>query len=127
MRPYTPISDNGMLGKVRYNVTNFVGPTFDVGLESPRLRLPGCLPLLSRTASLPTNSPPMLERWPHTTQFQLIIKRYDGGAVSQYLHKLKIGSPVQFKHISFNIKRQVGELFVGSEIPQQGTKNALLV
>merc|ERR1719231_1376789 len=38
-------------------------------------------------------------------KFQLIVKRYDGGAMSQYLHKLPIGSPVQMKHIKFNIKR----------------------
>jgi len=53
VRPYTPISDNSMLGK-----------------------------------------------------FELLIKRYDGGAASQYLHSLPIGSPVEFKHIKFNIKAQ---------------------
>ena len=53
VRPYTPISDNSMLG-----------------------------------------------------QFELVVKRYDGGAVSQYLHALDVGASVEFKHIKFNIKAQ---------------------
>ena len=51
IRPYTPISDNGMLGK-----------------------------------------------------FELIVKRYDGGAVSTFLHEAALGAQVEFKHIKFNIK-----------------------
>ena len=39
-------------------------------------------------------------------QFEILVKRYDGGAVSQYLHALPVGSPVEFKHIPFNIKAQ---------------------
>lgn len=46
VRPYTPMSDNAMLGK-----------------------------------------------------FELLVKRYDGGAVSQYLHGLTVGEMVEFKHI----------------------------
>ena len=53
VRPYTPISDNSMLGK-----------------------------------------------------FELLVKRYDSGAASQWLHALPIGSNVAFKHIKFNIKAQ---------------------
>ena len=41
-----------------------------------------------------------------TGSFRLIVKRYEGGAVSQYLHALDVGAEVQFKHIGFNIKRQ---------------------
>ena len=41
-----------------------------------------------------------------TGSFQLLVKRYDGGAVSQYLYNLDVGAEVSFKHISFNIKRQ---------------------
>ena len=38
-------------------------------------------------------------------QFELLVKRYDGGAVSQYLHSLEPGNAsVQFKHIKFNVK-----------------------
>ena len=38
--------------------------------------------------------------------FQLLVKRYPNGAVSQYLHALPVGTPVEFKHIPFNIKAQ---------------------
>lgn len=65
VRPYTPMSDNSMLGK-----------------------------------------------------FELLVKRYEGGAVSQYLHGLSVGAPVEFKHIKFNIKKQY---------PFEGTKTISLV
>ena len=54
IRPYTPISDNSMLG-----------------------------------------------------QFELMVKRYDGGSVSvvsEWLYGLELGAKVGFKHTSFNIK-----------------------
>ena len=38
--------------------------------------------------------------------FDLLVKRYDGGAVSTWLHELPLGSMVGFKHIKFNIKAQ---------------------
>ena len=41
-----------------------------------------------------------------TGRFQLLVKRYAQGAVSQYLHGLKPGAMVSFKHIIFNVKRQ---------------------
>mmetsp|Transcript_15450 Transcript_15450/g.39854 ORF Transcript_15450/g.39854 Transcript_15450/m.39854 type:complete len:299 (+) Transcript_15450:30-926(+) len=53
VRPYTPISDDSMLGKM-----------------------------------------------------ELLVKRYEGGAASQWLHDLPVGSAVDFKHIKFNIKEQ---------------------
>ena len=65
VRPYTPMSDNSMLGK-----------------------------------------------------FELLVKRYDGGAASQYLFELAIGAMVEFKHIKFNIK---------SQYPFEGTKTISLV
>ena len=40
-------------------------------------------------------------------KFEIIVKRYDSGAASQYLHGLSIGAQVEFKHIPFNIKTQV--------------------
>jgi len=39
-------------------------------------------------------------------RFDLLVKRYDGGAVSQWLHGLEMGAMVDFKHIVFNIKTQ---------------------
>jgi len=65
VRPYTPMSDNSMLGK-----------------------------------------------------FELLVKRYDGGAVSQWLHGLEIGAKVSFKHIKFNIKAQY---------PFEGKQNFTLI
>ena len=53
VRPYTPISDNSMVGK-----------------------------------------------------FELLVKRYDDGAASQYLYGLDVGATVDFKHIKFNLKAQ---------------------
>jgi cytochrome-b5 reductase len=41
-----------------------------------------------------------------TGKFELLVKRYDGGAVSSYLFGLEIGSQVEFKHIKFNVKTQ---------------------
>jgi len=37
-------------------------------------------------------------------QFELCVKMYDGGSVSQWLYGLELGAKVGFKHISFNIK-----------------------
>ena len=53
VRPYTPVSDNSMLGK-----------------------------------------------------FQLLIKKYDAGVVSSFIHGLKVGDTADFKHIPFNVKIQ---------------------
>ena len=39
-------------------------------------------------------------------KFQLLVKRYDSGAASQYLYGLDVGATVEFKHIKFNIKAQ---------------------
>ena len=39
-------------------------------------------------------------------KFQLLIKKYEQGVVSKYVHSLKIGDKVEFKHIPFNVKIQ---------------------
>ena len=36
--------------------------------------------------------------------FELMIKRYDGGAVSSWLNRLVVGASVSFKHIKLNVK-----------------------
>uniref|UniRef100_A0A7S3F6A1 NADH-cytochrome b5 reductase n=1 Tax=Haptolina ericina TaxID=156174 RepID=A0A7S3F6A1_9EUKA len=41
-----------------------------------------------------------------TGRFELLVKRYPDGAVSQYLHGLRMGAKVAFRHIKFNIKTQ---------------------
>lgn len=40
------------------------------------------------------------------SKFELLIKRYENGAVSQWLHGLSVGDEVDFKHIKANVKRQ---------------------
>lgn len=50
--------------------------------------------------------------------FDLLVKRYPNGAVSQYLHELSIGDRVAFKHIKFNIKAQY---------PFEGAQNITLL
>ena len=55
-------------------------------------------------------------------RFELLVKIYDQGAMSQYLDGLQIGSSVEFKHIPFNVKVQypfapkVGMLIGGTGI-----------
>ena len=39
-------------------------------------------------------------------RFDLLVRRYATGAVSQYLHALPLGAKVAFRHIRFNIKAQ---------------------
>merc|ERR1719420_363960 len=39
-------------------------------------------------------------------RFELLVKIYDQGAMSQHLDGLKIGDSVEFKHIPFNVKVQ---------------------
>ena len=41
-----------------------------------------------------------------TGRFELLVRRYPNGAVSNYLHKLQIGSPVAFKHLRTNLRIQ---------------------
>lgn len=51
-------------------------------------------------------------------QFELMVKRYDGASVSQWLYGLELGAKVGFKHIKFNIKAQY---------PFEGKKSISLV
>jgi len=39
-------------------------------------------------------------------KFQLVVKVYEGGKMSQYMLKMSIGSTLDFKHIPFNVKIQ---------------------
>ena len=38
--------------------------------------------------------------------FELLVKVYDGGALSQQLATMALGATMDFKHIPFNVKRQ---------------------
>ena len=39
-------------------------------------------------------------------EFQLLVKRYPGGKCSGYMHSMKVGDTLRFKHIKFNVKIQ---------------------
>jgi len=80
---------------------------YDFGLpEGQSLNLPVCACLLLRGPDdtirpyTPVSNASMLGA------FQLLIKRYPKGVVSQYLHDLPLGAKVGFKHIKFNVKEQ---------------------
>jgi cytochrome-b5 reductase len=92
---------------------NYDSTLYDFGLpEGKSLNLPacGCILLLAPGAERDGSDAvrPYTPISPNevTGSFQLLVKRYDGGAVSQYLYNLDVGAEVSFKHISFNIKRQ---------------------
>lgn len=58
-------------------------------------------------------------------KFQLLIKRYAGAIVSNYMYKLKLGDRVQFKHIKFNVKKQYP--FTGIKTVRAGSADRLLL
>lgn len=39
--------------------------------------------------------------------FELMVKIYPDGNLSQHLNKMRVGDKLKFKHIEFNVKRQV--------------------
>ena len=41
-----------------------------------------------------------------TGRFEIVVKRYEGGAVSQYLHSLPLGARVPFRHTRVCVKAQ---------------------
>ena len=76
------------------------------------LNLPACACILLRAPGQATGGEDAVR--PYTPisadstlgSFTLIVKRYDGGAASQWLHSLDVGKAVDFKHIKFNLKAQ---------------------
>lgn len=99
-----------LISKTEYNYDSTL---YTFGLpEGVSLNLPacGCILLLAPSAEKDGSDAirPYTPISPNevTGSFQLIVKRYVGGAVSQYLHALEVGAEVSFKHIIFNVKRQ---------------------
>eukprot|EP00039_Didymoeca_costata_P013214 m.197155 g.197155 ORF g.197155 m.197155 type:complete len:278 (-) comp15708_c0_seq8:2790-3623(-) len=80
--------------------------TFSTG-KTP-LNLPTCACILVR--GFDAEGKEAIRPYTPVTQgkktFDLLIKVYENGVVSQYLDKLKIKDLVEFKHIPFNIKIQ---------------------
>ena len=80
--------------------------------EKQRLNLPVCACVLLKAPGCGPDGADAVR--PYTPisdnslvgRFELLVKRYEGGAASQYLQSLPLGSPVEFKHIKFNVKEQ---------------------
>ena len=86
---------------------------YDIGLpEGQSLELPVCACILLKAPGCgPEGADAVRPYTPIsddsvTGKFELLVKSYDGGAASQYLRNLPVGSDVEFKHIKFNIKAQ---------------------
>jgi cytochrome-b5 reductase len=99
-----------LISKKEYNADSTL---YDFGLpEDKSLNLPacGCILLLAPGAETDGSDAvrPYTPISPNevTGSFQLLVKRYPDGRVSQYLHNLEVGAEVAFKHIIFNVKRQ---------------------
>jgi len=77
--------------------------------EGQALNLPTCACLLLRVPGTPDDAvrpyTPISEEGT-VGRFDLLVKRYPGGAASQYLHDLALGDSVGFKHVVPNVKRQ---------------------
>jgi len=96
-----------LVAKREYNHDSTV---YSFGLpEGQSLNLPVCACLLLRVPGTPEDVVrPYTPISDNATlgSFDLLVKRYPGGAASQYLHSLDLGATVGFKHIKFNVKVQ---------------------
>lgn len=86
---------------------------FEFGLPTgTSLELPTCACLLVCLPHNDTSGNPIVRPYTPisnndmTGKFQLLIKSYPGGNVSSFIHGMKIGQTLKFKHIKFNIKEQ---------------------
>jgi cytochrome-b5 reductase len=84
---------------------------FEFGLpEDQSLNLPvcACILLKGKTADGEDAVRPYTPVSDNTVlgKFQLLIKGYEQGVVSKYVHSLSVGAEVEFKHIPFNVKIQ---------------------
>ena len=83
---------------------------YNFGLpEGQALNLPTCACILLRVPG--TDNDAVRPYTPISEEgtpggFDLLVKRYPGGAASQYLHGLALGDTVGFKHVAPNVKKQ---------------------
>ena len=98
---------------------------YDIGLpEGQSLQLPVCACILLKAPGCGPDGADAVRPYTPisdnsmTGKFELLVKRYDNGAASQYLRSVPVGSPVEFKHIKFNIK---------SQYPFEGKQNFTLI
>ena len=85
--------------------------TFKLPDESKPLGLSTCACILAKGGDDGKGSPVVRPYTPISTngmkgRFELMVKIYPDGAMSQHMNKLEIGDAVEFKHIPFNVKVQ---------------------
>lgn len=85
--------------------------TFELPDSTKPLNLPTCACILAKGGKGEDGEPVVRPYTPVSTnamvgKFELMVKVYEKGLLSQYLDKVPVGEEVEFKHISFNVKLQ---------------------
>jgi len=85
--------------------------TFGTPDETKPLNLPTCACILARGGKDADGNPVIRPYTPISTndvagQFELMVKVYPEGVLSQHLDKMAVGESLEFKHIKFNVKKQ---------------------
>lgn len=85
--------------------------TFGLSDASKPLGLSTCACILTRGGADADGNPVVRPYTPVSTnallgKFELMVKMYPDGIVSQYMESLEIGKTMDFKHIKFNVKMQ---------------------
>ena len=93
-----------MQSKYSHNATLL---TFETPEKNTALSLPVCSCVLLKTTD--AEGEPAVRPYTPVSQetdgeFDLLIKEYPDGVVSQYLAQLEVGEAAEFKHIIFNVK-----------------------
>lgn len=85
--------------------------TFATPDTSKPLNLPTCACLLARGGKDSDGNPFVRPYTPVSTndvagEFELMVKIYPDGNLSQHMSSMKVGDTLEFKHIVFNVKKQ---------------------
>ena len=85
--------------------------TFATPDTSKPLNLPTCACLLAQGGKDAEGNPFIRPYTPISTnslvgEFQLMVKIYPDGNLSQHMNAMKVGDTLEFKHIKFNVKKQ---------------------
>lgn len=85
--------------------------TFATPDESKPLNLPTCACILAQGGKDSDGNPFVRPYTPISTnamvgEFELMVKIYPEGNLSQHMNKMNVGDTMEFKHIKFNVKRQ---------------------
>lgn len=85
--------------------------TFETPDTTKPLNLPTCACLLASGGKDAENNPIVRPYTPVSTnaligEFELMVKIYPDGNLSQFMNEMKVGDTLDFKHIKFNVKKQ---------------------